>query len=567
MRTTILTIKSIFMMAMMAAGSALQVSGVPAASFSGDVVIYGGTSAAVISAIRAAKSGKKVYLVSPDLNLGAMSTSGLGMTDSGKTAVIGGLSREFYKRVYAEYKNDANWFAEKRSEFSGIGQGTKAIHEDDKTMWIFEPRIATNIYNYWLAEYPNIIVHRGEFLDRENGVEKQGKMIKSITTLGGKKYSAKMFIDATFEGDLMASAGCSYTVGRESNEKYGEDYNGFRNTLRQNGHYFTVKVDPYKIKGDKSSGLLKYISPEKPLKNGEADKKIQAYNYRLCFTDFAPNKVELPKPENYNAADYELCGRWFEANPDAFPLIISKMPNHKTDINNKLAFSTDFIGCNYNYPEASYEERAKIAKAHKDYTLGLFYFWKTDPRTPEAFRERIKSLGLPKDEFQFSGNWPFYMYIREARRLVGDYVMTQHDCQNTKATPESIGMGSYTLDSHNTSRYVDEYGFVQNEGDVQASLRESGPYKIAYGAIIPKREECQNLFVVCAVSASHIAYGSIRMEPVFMLLGHSAAAAAVQCIDSDCAVQDINYKTLAKTLRAEGQVLSMSAAALRKSAK
>ena len=288
-------------------------------------------------------------------------------------------------------------------------------------------------------------------------------------------------------------------------KKYGEDYNGFRNTLRQNGHYFTVKVDPYKIKGDKSSGLLKYISPEKPLKNGEADKKIQAYNYRLCFTDFAPNKVELPKPENYNAADYELCGRWFEANPDAFPLIISKMPNHKTDINNKLAFSTDFIGCNYNYPEASYEERAKIAKAHKDYTLGLFYFWKTDPRTPAAFSERIKSLGLPKDEFQFSGNWPFYMYIREARRLVGDYVMTQHDCQNTKATPESIGMGSYTLDSHNTSRYVDEYGFVQNEGDVQVSLRESGPYKIAYGAIIPKREECQNLFVVCAVSASHIA--------------------------------------------------------------
>lgn len=350
-------------------------------------------------------------------------------------------------------------------------------------------------------------------------------------------------------------------------KKNGEDYNGFRNTLRQNGHYFTVKVDPYKIKGDKSSGLLKYISPEKPLKNGEADKKIQAYNYRLCFTDFAPNKVELPKPENYNAADYELCGRWFEANPDAFPLIISKMPNHKTDINNKLAFSTDFIGCNYNYPEASYEERAKIAKAHKDYTLGLFYFWKTDPRTPAAFSERIKSLGLPKDEFQFSGNWPFYMYIREARRLVGDYVMTQHDCQNTKATPESIGMGSYTLDSHNTSRYVDEYGFVQNEGDVQVSLRESGPYKIAYGAIIPKREECQNLFVVCAVSASHIAYGSIRMEPVFMLLGHSAAAAAVQCIDSDCAVQDINYKTLAKTLRAEGQVLSMSAAALRKSAK
>ncbi len=526
-------------------------------SFEGDIVIYGGTSGAVVSAIRAAKSGKKVYLVSPDLNLGAMSSSGLGMTDSGNTDVIGGLSREFYKRVYAEYKKDANWYAEKRSEFSGSGQGTKAIHEDDKTMWIFEPRIALYVYNNWLAEYPNIIIHRGEYLDRENGVEKVGKKIKSITTLSGKKYSAKMFIDATFEGDLMASAGCEYVVGRESNDKYGEDFNGYRDTLRQNGHHFTVKVDPYKVKGDKSSGLLKYISPEKPLKNGEADKKVQAYNYRLCFTDFGPNKVELPKPDNYNAADYELCGRWFEANPDAFPLIISKMPNHKTDINNKEAFSTDFIGCNYNYPEASYEERAKIAKAHKDYTLGLFYFWKTDPRTPAKFREAIKNLGLPKDEFGDTGNWPFYMYIREARRLVGEYVLTQRDCQNSKVAPEPIGMGSYSMDSHNTSRFVDEYGFVQNEGDVQRSLSENGAYQISYGCIVPKREQCQNLYVICAVSASHIAYGSLRMEPVFMILGHSAAAAAVQCMDDGKAVQDVDMWKLRYTLAKEGQVLRL----------
>jgi len=547
--------------------SALHISGAPAASFSGDVVIYGGTSAAVVSAIRAAKSGKKVYMVSPDMELGAMSSSGLGFTDSGKTAVIGGLAREFYHRVYKEYLKPQNWYVQKREDFKVKGQGTKAVNDAEQTMWIFEPRIATWVYNHWLAEYPNIIVHRGEFLDRESGVEKRGKMIKSITTLSGKKYSGKMFIDATFEGDLMASSGCSYTVGREGNEKYGEDYNGFRDTLRHNYHHFEVKVDPYKIKGDKSSGLLKYVSAEKPLANGTADKRVQAYNYRMCLTDYAPNKIELQKPENYNPEDFELCGRWFEQCPDAFPLIISRMPNGKTDINNCGAFSTDFIGENYNYPEASYEERAKIAKAHKDYHLGLLYFWKTDPRTPKAFRERIKNLGLPKDEFQSSGNWPFYMYIREARRLVGDYVMTQHDCQNTKATPEPIGMGSYTLDSHNTSRYVDENGFVQNEGDVQVPLWPSGPYQIAYGAIIPKRQECQNLFVVCAVSASHMAYGTIRMEPVFMLLGHSAAAAAVQCIDSDRAVQDINYRELAGTLRKEGQVLSMRDVRAGKSAK
>jgi len=277
----------------------------------------------------------------------------------------------------------------------------------------------------------------------------------------------------------------------------------------------------------------------------------------VCLTSYEPNKIPITKPENYNPEDYELCGRWFEADPNAHPLIISRMPNHKTDMNNKQAFSTDFIGENYAYPDASYEERARIAKAHKDYQLGLLYFFLTDPRTPKAFKDKISKYGLPKDEFTNTGNWPFYMYIREARRLVGEYVMTQHDCQNTKATPEPIGMGSYTLDSHNTSRFVTEEGYVQNEGDVEVTIGASGPYKISYGSIIPKRKDCRNLYVVCAVSSSHIAYGSIRMEPVFMILGHSAAAAAVQSIDDNLDVQDIDYIKLAKTLRREGQILNV----------
>jgi len=534
--------------------AALPLPAAENAQFQGDIVIYGGTSAGVVAAIRAAQSGKKVYLVSPDTRLGAMTSSGLGMTDSGRTQAIGGLSREFYKRVYAEYQKPENWFAEKPEEFKGEGQGVKGINHEEKTQWIFEPRIAARVYENWLAEYPNIIVHRDEWLDRERGVELDSlKRITSIKTLGGKTYRAKIFIDATFEGDLMAAAGCTYTVGRESNAQYGEDFNGYRNSLRHNYHNFAAKIDPYKIRGDKSSGLLKYISPEPPLPSGAADKKVQAYNYRMCLTDYEPNKIPISKPANYDPQDFELCGRWFEACPDAFPLIISKMPNRKTDINNNGAFSTDFIGMNHSYPEASYDERRRIAQAHKDYHLGLLYFWATDPRTPPEFRREISKYGLPKDEFQSTGNWPFYMYIREARRLVGEYVMTQHDCQNTKITPEPIGMGSYAMDSHNASRFVTEEGFVQNEGDVQVTLRDTGPYAISYGSIIPKREECKNLFVVCAVSSSHIAYGSIRMEPVFMVLGHSAAAAAVQCIDCGKFVQDINYRTLAKVLRDEGQ--------------
>lgn len=529
----------------------------PKQVFKGDVIVYGGTSAAVVSAIRIAKEGKKVYLVSPDMNLGAMSSSGLGMTDSGKTAVIGGLSREFYKRIYKEYQKSKNWFAEKRDQFKGQGQDTKAIDDAEKTMWIFEPRIASDVFNYWLAEYPNIIVHRDEWLNRENGVEMHNKRIVSITTLSGKKYIGKIFIDATFEGDLMAASGCKYIVGRESNAQYNEDFNGYRNSLRHNYHNFKTKVDPYKIKGDKSSGLLKYISAEKPLPNGIADNRVQAYNFRLCFTDYEPNKIPLTKPENYNPADYELCGRWLESYPSAFPLIISKMPNLKTDINNRQGFSTDFIGENYNYPEASYAERARIVKAHKDYTLGLLYFYNTDKRVPQKFRDAIKNLGLPKDEFKDTGNWPFYLYIREARRLIGDYVMTQHDCQNTKETPESIGMGSYTLDSHNTSRFVDADGFVQNEGDVEVDIARTGPYEISYGSIIPRREDCRNLYVLCALSASHIAYGSIRMEPVFMVLAHSAGTAALQCLLDNKDIHDVNYNWLKHSLMREGQVLHL----------
>jgi len=520
---------------------------------SADIAVYGGTSAGVVAAIQAAKEGKSVVLLAPETHLGAMSSSGLGFTDSGKTRTIGGLAREFYHRIWKEYQKPEQWKFERRSQFSAGGQGTRSIDDEHELMWIFEPHVATRVFEDWVREYPQIILVRGEYLNRESGVEKVGGRIKSITTLNNLKVCAKVFIDATFEGDLMAASGCKYAVGRESNSQYGEDFNGYRATLEHNGHHFKKDVDAHKIKGDRNSGLLKYVSDETPLPIGTGDDRIQAYCYRMCLTDEPSNMIEIGKPENYNPEDYELYIRYAETEPDFFPLIVSTMPNRKTDCNNKGAFSIDFIGENYAYPEADYAQRAKIAKAHKDYQLGLLYFWKTDKRVPAHVREKIAKFGLPKDEFLQSENWPFYLYVREARRMLGSYVMTQRNCQNTADTPKSVGMGSYSLDSHNASRYEDDCGFVQNEGDTQVRLKE--PYKISYGAIIPRKADCENLLVPVACSATHIAYGSIRMEPVFMILGQSAAVAAAMASTSNSAVQDVDYGKLSSKLIADGQIL------------
>lgn len=521
-----------------------------------DIVVYGGTSAGVTAAVQAAKTGKSVVLIAPEGRLGAMSSAGLGFTDSGKTATIGGLSREFYHRIWKEYRKPETWKWQKRESFTAKGQGTRAIDDEHEVMWIFEPSVAEKVFDEWVGEHKNIRVVRGERLDRESGVEKAGGRIVAISTLDGNRYPGKIFIDCTFEGDLMAAAGADYFVGREANSRFGEDYNGFRATDEYNGHQFLSRVDPYKVRGDKSSGLLKFISPESPLPDGAADKKVQAYCFRMCLTDVPENMVKIGKPEGYDPADYELGARFFEAEPKAWPLTISRLPNGKTDINNRMAFSTDFIGGSYDWPEASYERRREIFDAHLAYQKGLMYFLQNDPRVPEQTRRAFAKFGLSKDEFASTGHWPFSLYVREGRRMDGEYVMTQHDCQNTRMTPRPVGMGSYTLDSHNTSRYVTREGYVRNEGDVQVPLK--APYKISYGAIVPKRGQVDNLLVPVACSASHIAYGSIRMEPVFMILGQSAAAAAAQAIDDGCVVQDVDYSKLSKTLERDGQILNMS---------
>jgi hypothetical protein len=520
-----------------------------------DVVVYGGTSAAVIAAVQAKKMGKSVVVVSPDKHLGGLSSGGLGFTDTGNKAVIGGLSRDFYHRVWLHYNTPEAWKWQKKEEYGGKGQGTPAVDGENRTMWIFEPSVAEKVFESYVKDY-GLTVHRDEWLDRAKGVKKEGTRIASITTLSGKSYAGKMFIDATYEGDLMAAAGVSYHVGREANATYGEKWNGVQVGILHHRHHFGVLktgISPYVVPGDPSSGLLPRVSAEPPGKYGEGDKRVQAYCFRMCLTDHPENRVPFTAPEGYDPKQYELLVRIYQAGWKETFDKFDPIPNHKTDTNNHGPFSFDNIGMNWDYPEASYERRRQIIKEHETYQKGLLYFIATDPRIPKDVQEKMNKWGLPKDEFTDNGNWSHQLYIREARRMVGNFVMTENELLKRKPTPDSVGMGSYTIDSHNVQRYITPEGFVQNEGDIGVHL--PAPYEIAYGSLVPKKAEAENLVVPVAMSSTHIAYGSIRMEPVFMILGQSAATGAVMAIDSKIAVQDVPYDKLRERLLADGQIL------------
>ena len=521
--------------------------------YTADIIIYGGTSAAIIAAVEVVKSGKTVLIVSPEQHLGGLTSGGLGFTDTGNKAVIGGLSREFYHRVWLHYKDDAAWNWQNQSDFGNKGQETVAMDGEFRTMWLFEPHVAERVFEDFVKEN-NIKVLRGEWLDRNKGVVKKKGEIISFSTLSGKVFKGKMFIDATYEGDLMAVAGINFHVGREGNAKYNETFNGVQTGVFQHDHHFKSNISPYKIKDDPSSGLLPYISAEPPGEFGAADKKIQAYCFRMCMTNHPENSVAFPKPDNYDASKYELLLREFNTGRNDWFSKFDVLPNKKTDTNNHGAFSSDFIGMNYDYPEADYQRRAEIIKQHYDYQAGLLWFVANDLRVPDAIRTKMASYGLAKDEFKDNNHWPHQIYVRESRRMIGDYVTTEHDVMQRIETPESIGMGSYHIDSHNTQRYVTSEGYVQNEGDI--GVKPPGPYRISYGSIVPKKEECTNLFVPVCVSSSHIAYGSIRMEPVFMILGQSAAVAACLAIDEKCAIQDVSYNQLKKLLENKNQILT-----------
>lgn len=516
----------------------------------GDVIVYGGTSAGVVAAVRAARMGASVLLIEPGRHLGGLSAAGLGATDIGNKASIGGLSREFYRRVGAKY--------------------------GEAEAWRFEPHVAEQVFNEMVRE-AGVTVVFGQRLDLAGrvirraplkagdaqpllrhadgaaGVIMRGKRIVAVRMESGRVYRARVFIDASYEGDLMALAGVGYVIGREGNDVYGETLDGVQ-THNAKYHQFIKPVDPYVVPGRPASGLLPGIDPAGPGVEGGGDHRVQAYCFRMCTTDVPENRRPWRKPADYDPRRYELLLRNFEAGDHRVPWSPIMMPHRKTDTNNNFAVSTDYIGMNYDYPDGDYATRARIVAEHRSYQQGLMWTLANSPRVPPEVRKHFRRWGPARDEFTDNDNWPGQLYIREARRMVAAYVMTEQNCRGRRRAADAVGLGSYGMDSHNVQRYVDANGHVRNEGDVQ--VHGFKPYPISYRAIVPRRAECTNLLVPVCVSASHIAYGSIRMEPVFMLLGDSAATAAVLALRADLDVQAVPYAQLAERLRAGGQVLA-----------
>lgn len=490
-----------------------------------DICIYGGSSAGVIAAYTAKQSGKSVLLIEPGQRLGGLSSGGLGYTDIGNKYAVTGLALDFYRRLGKHY-----------GKFES---------------WIFEPGIAEQTFLQYIQAAKVEVLYNAALYN----VKKEQGYIKEIevndpyapTPQTARKIQAKVFMDCTYEGDLMAKAGVSYTVGREANSQYNETYNGVQ--LREK-HQFPDGIDPYKIPGKPESGLVWGISPAPLDPQGQGDKKVQAYNFRICLSNQPDNMIPITQPANYDPAKYELLIRYLakKVPGDLWGFLkFDLMPNNKTDINNNGPFSTDMIGMNYDYAEADYATRKKITDEHTDYIKGLLYFIGHDPRMPVHLRNQMLKWGYPKDEYLKTDHWSPQMYVREARRMVGQYVMTQANCEGKEVVQDGVGMAAYTMDSHNCQRLVVN-GMVKNEGDVQ--IGGFGPYPIAYRSIIPKTSDCKNLLVPVCLSATHIAYGSIRMEPVFMVLGQSAAVAAAMAIDNRQAVQDVNIAKLQAALKA-----------------
>lgn len=512
-----------------------------------DVVIYGGSSGGITAAVQAAKLGKSVVIIEPSKHLGGLTSGGLGATDIGNKGAIGGLSREFYRRIRKYYDKPEVWKQQTFDEYVAGKKGRFDPNED--TMWTFEPHVAERIYREMLEELAIPVIH-GERLNLKNGVKMQGNKIASIAMESGRSFQGKMYVDATYEGDLLAKAGVKYHVGREANKTYAETLNGVH--FDNKNHQFKVKVDPYRKPGDPASGLLPGVHGDSPGIDGDGDAKVQAYNFRMCLTDAPDNRVAFPKPDGYDPLRYELALRTIEAGQWDGLGAPTGMPNRKTDTNNKGAFSSDNIGMNYDYPDGDYATRAKIWAEHIEYQLGWCYFLANDPRVPEKIRAEVSRWGLAKDEFIDTHHWPNQLYVREARRMIGKYVMTEHNCRGAVTVDDPVGLAAYTMDSHNVQRYVKD-GYAMNEGNVEVG--GFSPYGISYGSIIPKQEECGNLLVPVCLSASHIAYGSIRMEPVFMVLGQSAATAAAFAIDAGVDVQQVDYAKLRERLLADSQIL------------
>lgn len=518
-----------------------------------DICIYGESASGVIAAIQGARMGKKVVLVSKNNHVGGLVTSGLTATDMNRNDLIGGITKEFYNKIYSYYLQPEVWRNQDRESFmiSTLKRTYRGKNDERQIQWVYESSVAERIMLDMLktAGVEILFNHR---LDLNKNVQKEENIIKSIQLENGKSIEAKMFIDASYEGDLLARAGISYTVGRESNLQYGETYNGIRINYDQ-GKDLT-KISPYIKEGNAKSGTLPYVTAQEWGKQGDADKRVQAYCYRMTLTNDPDNRISIQKPKNYNPLWYEIYVRMLKLEPETKLqqiITLTPMPNKKTDTNH-----LDFFGASYNYAEADYKTRQEIEQLHKDYALGMLWFLGHDKRVPEHIRKEMLDWGLPKDEFADTHNFPYQIYVREARRMIGTFVMTEKNVRKTDRTlaDHSVGLGSYALDCHYVSRVIDQEGKLRNEGTIFAPTT---PYPISYYSLTPKEEECANLLATVCLSSSHVAYSTIRMEPVYMILGQSAATAAVMAIDSDLPVQKISYDVLKYKLLQDGQLLSI----------
>ncbi|GAA5038243.1 hypothetical protein HNP84_003300 [Thermocatellispora tengchongensis] len=485
-----------------------------------DVVVHGATSGGVTAAVAAARDGRSVALLAFGDHVGGMTAGGLGETDLGSAACVGGLAAAFYRRVARAYREPG-------------------------PHWTVESHVAAEIYEDWLAE-AGVAVRRRRHL---SGVTMEAGRITELRTDDGSRYRAAVYIDASYEGDLMAAAGVTYTVGREPSGAYGESFAGVQPS---ENHQFVLPVDPYVVPGRPGSGLLPGISPGPHGEIGQGDRLVQAYNFRLHVTT-SPRRVPYPRPEGYDPARYELLRRYVEAGGYELYGRTTPVRGDVYDMNNHGAFSSDHIGASHEWPEAGYERREEIFQDHVRYQAGLLYFLATDPGLPAEVREATRAYGLAPGEFAATSHWPPQLYVREARRMVAGYVVTQHDAEGRTRVPDPVAMASYVMDSHNAKRVVVD-GRPVNEGNVQRPLAR--PFGVPYRAIVPRAGECGNIIVASAVSASHVAFASVRMEPVFMMLGHAAGLAAGRAIDEKVLVQEIDYGVLRRELLRAGAVLS-----------
>jgi hypothetical protein len=496
-----------------------------------DLVVYGGTAGGVMTAVSGARGGLKTVLIEPRANLGGMATGGLSRTDVGKREVIGGLALEFYYRV---------------------GQRYQMYRYLNPVSWFYEPHVGESVMKEMLSEAGvKVLFHRR--LREKDGVRKQGTQVTAIVMENGETYTGKVFADCSYEGDLMAQAKVSYTWGRESMAQYGESLAGVRD--RTPYHQFQVDIPARGPDG----ALLPEISAEPRGASGAADKRVQAYNFRIIATNNPANRIPWPKPRNYDPKRYELLARLLPAMEKKLGrsqvfhelTLIANIPNQKADFNNNGAFSTDYIGKNYDYPDGSYRRRVEIWQEHVDYVQGFYYFLANDPRVPRPLQLEVRDWGLCKDEYEDTGYWPHQLYVREARRMVGEYVVVQKDLQTERVKPDAIGMGSYNSDSHNVQRFINAAGNAENEGDMQVPVQ---PYQIPFRVMLPKRAEVANLLVPVCFSASHVAYSSLRMEPQYMIIGHAAGVAAQLAIRDNKLVQEVAVPELQKILKSQAAV-------------